>query len=230
MFDFHSHILPDMDDGSRSIEESISMLLESQKHGVSGIAATPHFYADTMVPDLFLEKRRKALEHIKTYWQDELLPVFPGAEVHYYDGISHSDEILKLRIEGTSLLLIEMPMMTWTKRMCNELSILNSRKEITVLLAHIERYLPLHNLANLERLHCQGILMQINGESFLHRKTKKMAIQLAKEELMDVLGSDCHNMQDRPPNLAEVYEVIKNKLGETYMQRLEEREKTILKI
>ena len=60
-------------------------------------------------------------------------------------------------MEGTSLLLVEMPMVRWTQHMCDVLAVLNSRREITVLLAHIERYLTLQPPDVLERLRGHGI-------------------------------------------------------------------------
>ena len=56
MIDFHSHILPAMDDGSKNIEESLQMLRMLQEQGVERVIATPHFYADENPPDVFLRR------------------------------------------------------------------------------------------------------------------------------------------------------------------------------
>ena len=65
MFDFHSHILPGIDDGSKDAETSVNMIAEEIRQGVSGIALTPHFYADTDDPETFLEKRARAFDELR---------------------------------------------------------------------------------------------------------------------------------------------------------------------
>ena len=61
MLDFHTHILPALDDGSESINMSLKMLQESWKQGVDGLVLTPHFYADSDTPQHFLQRRAKAM-------------------------------------------------------------------------------------------------------------------------------------------------------------------------
>lgn len=230
MFDFHSHILPGMDDGSANLEESMALLKESERQGVTGIAATPHFYADRADPDEFLKKRQTAYEKLRLCQKEGSPRILLGAEVQYYDGISHSEEILKLRMEGTKLLLIEMPYMCWTQHMCEELFVLNSRREVIVLLAHIERYLSLQNAEIIDMIRRQGILFQASGEFFLKRYTKKKALKLLKNGAIDVLGSDCHNMKNRLPNLGEAQSVIAQALGREYVDRLLLCEKRLLEL
>lgn len=228
MFDFHSHILPAMDDGSCSVEESLAMLRQSMAQGVTGIAATPHFHADAATPDQFLEARRQALESLKPYLGTHTPPIRLGAEVRYYDGMSRSEEILRLRMEGTSLLLVEMPMVRWTQHMCDVLVVLNSRREITVLLAHIERYLTLQPPDVLERLRGYGILMQASGTFFLRRSTRKRAMQMLQSGYIHVLGSDCHHAKKRPPNLGDAAAVIRKGLGAQSLMDLEGRENALM--
>ena len=64
MIDFHSHFLPQIDDGSDSIETSLAMLRESWEQGVDLIFATPHFYADEVDPEYFLRRRNHAYERL----------------------------------------------------------------------------------------------------------------------------------------------------------------------
>ena len=58
--DFHSHVLPGIDDGSRSVEESLVMLKRMQDQGIAAVVATPHFYASHHFPEEFLERRERA--------------------------------------------------------------------------------------------------------------------------------------------------------------------------
>lgn len=229
MFDFHSHILPCMDDGSRSVEESAEILYESSRQGITGIAATPHFYADTMTPDSFLKKRKCSFDMLKPYIKSDLPAIRLGAEVHYFDGIISSDDMLKLRIEGTSLLLVEMPLVRWTSHMCDTLSILNSHKEITVILAHIERYVPFQKTDIIYTLQRQGILMQASADFFINRRYRRKAFGMMRNGMIDVLGSDCHNIKERPQNLGMAVKAIREALGEKYIDILLETENELLK-
>ncbi len=228
MFDFHSHILPMLDDGSQSIEESLAMLGESMEQGIAGMAATPHFYAEDSTPDRFVEKRRLAFEKLNAHLEIGMPQIKLGAEVHYYEGICRSDEVLKLRMEGTDLLLVEMPVMRWTSRMIHVLVELNSRGDITVLLAHIERYLPYQSHGTWEFLRQHGILMQANATFFLRRTTRRSALRMLKEGEIDLLGSDCHNMKDRGPCLGEAVDLIKQNLGKEVLDRIRRREEVLL--
>ena len=60
MTDFHSHVLPCLDDGSVSVEQSIEMLRAEAEQGITHVIATPHFYAGRTTPERFLEKRERS--------------------------------------------------------------------------------------------------------------------------------------------------------------------------
>ena len=60
VIDFHSHILPDVDDGSRSLEQSLAMLQMEADQGIRRVVATPHFYAQNDIPEKFLRKQEEA--------------------------------------------------------------------------------------------------------------------------------------------------------------------------
>ena len=65
MIDFHTHVLPNIDDGSRSMDMSLAMLAEEYAQGVTEVVATPHFYAQDMSMEDFLERRDSALAKVK---------------------------------------------------------------------------------------------------------------------------------------------------------------------
>ena len=118
VIDFHSHVLPGIDDGSRNIETSIEMLRLSRNAGVDRMIATPHFYADEDRIEHFLEKREHAyqslIEAVTTENISDTPQLLLGAEVAFFDGIGDADKVDRLTIQGTELLLLEMPFRTWT--------------------------------------------------------------------------------------------------------------------
>ena len=141
MIDFHSHILPGMDDGSKSTQESLEMLDMLRAQGVDTVAATPHFYARENPPEVFLRRRAEAWNRLRPQLTADSPRVLLGAEVRYFQGISHVDRLHDLCLEGQDVLLLEMPFSPWPSRTLAELTDLAQRGDLTVVLAHMERYL-----------------------------------------------------------------------------------------
>jgi len=120
--DFHTHILPAVDDGSKSVEESLEMLAMEREQGVETVVLTPHFYPQSDRPHRFLDRRQRAFEKLMAAGGAEQLPRFRlGAEVYYFNGIGSWEGLKDLAIEGTKYVLIEMPFTKWTGRMYDEL-------------------------------------------------------------------------------------------------------------
>ena len=129
-------------------------------------------------------------------------------------------------IENTDLLLLEMPFSRWTEYTVKELLELASSGKFTIMLAHIERYLSLQNASVLERLYDSGILMQSNASFFVDFFKKKKALNYLKNGKIHFIGSDCHNMISRPPELQKAYTYIAKKLGEEFLTHINENGKT----
>lgn len=233
MIDFHTHILPDMDDGSRSVAESIQMLEEISRQGIRCIAATPHFYAEKEDPETFLFRRTEAEAHLREAIgnRTDLSIICMGAEVRYYEGFSRTQALAKLKIQNTDLLLLEMPFTTWNDRMMREIQYTQERLSCTIVLAHIERYLRYQKGCKFwDQIEEAGILVQSNAEFFLSATGKRKALQLLKSDRIHLLGSDCHGIQRRPPNLGDAISLINDRLGTGSLERIMEREQRLLKI
>ena len=222
MIDWHSHILPEMDDGSRDTAESISMINMLRTQGVGTVIATPHFYANDESVDLFLERRKSAFERLSAELPEGSPEILLGAEVRYYQGINRMADLKALRIEGTKLLLLEMPMSSWTEYMVRELIEMSGRSSIKVVLAHVERYMALQKQSVWNRLLESGILMQVNASFFTTFASKRKALSLLREGSVHFVGSDSHNMSSRPPRVGKAFEVIQEKLGENYLKQMNE--------
>lgn len=224
MIDWHSHVLPGMDDGSRNTAESIAMLREQAAQGVTTVIATPHFYANDESVATFLQRRSRAMEKLCEQRQagDGMPSVRPGAEVRYYPGISRLACLSDLCIEGSKLLLLEMPFIRWTESMVRELIELSGKDGICLVLAHIDRYLALQSKGTWNRLLDNGVLMQVNASFFSILRTRRRAVSLLRGGYIHLLGSDCHNMTSRPPRLRGAVDVIQKRFGTDYMQQINE--------
>ena len=229
MIDIHTHILPGMDDGSVSLEESLAMAKESARQGVRLLAATPHFYATQEDPNSFLRRREKSLALLESAWQDSFPTLLVGAEVRYFDGISRVEKIAHLTLDHTRILLLEMPFTSWSRRMVEEVLELQRSRGLQVLLAHVERYLKDQDGQVWETFRQNGVWMQCNANFFLRWQTKRKAQALFKKGEIQMLGSDTHNMTTRPPNLAMARDALVKSLGQAAWRDFERRSYALLK-
>lgn len=220
MIDWHNHILPGIDDGSRDLAESVKMIEMQINEGVTTIIATPHFYANDESVEAFLERRNAAFDKLKSKLPMNAPEILLGAEVRYYQGISRMENLKALRIQNSKLLLLEMPMTVWTEYMVRELIELAAKSSFQIVLAHVERYLKLQKASTWDRLYECGILMQVNASFFLGFTSKRKAISLFKKGKINFVGSDCHNTTSRPPILGKAFEIIKNNFGNTFVNQM----------
>lgn len=221
--DFHSHVLPGIDDGSSSVEESLALLRMEAEQGIRRVIATPHFYPRHHSPERFLEKRRQAEAALREAMAQEtgLPELLMGAEVHFFPGMSDSDILPRLTVEGTDCILVEMPASPWTDSMYRELEQIWLRWGITPVIAHVDRYLgPLRAFGIPERLTRLPVLVQANAGFFQQPGTASMALRMLKKGQIQLLGSDCHNLTSRRPNLGGAVEKIRRRLGEEVIRRI----------
>ena len=231
MMDIHSHILPGVDDGSKSVEESLALLRLEKAQGVDTVIATPHFYARYDSPERFLARRAEALASLRAAMegQSDLPEVKIGAEVHYFPGISESDGVSALTIDGKRCILIEMPPSPWTPKMYRELEGLYIRQNLLPIIAHVDRYIgPLRTHGIPQQLAELPVLVQANADFFLKRSTAAVAMRMLKAGQIHLLGSDCHNLTSRKPNLGEAVSRIQQKLGREALDRISVNEQVIL--
>ena len=221
MIDFHSHILPCIDDGSGSIAESVALLQKMSEQGIELVCATPHFDALNNSLEDFLERRSLSYRSLLTAIDGAEMPkILLGAEVSYFDGMSAASDMRQLCFDDTDVLLVEMPMSKWSKSAVKEILDL-AYNGFTVVIAHIERYLAYQSRSTIKELLASGVLMQANTSFFINPKTRKKALKLLRDGIIHLLGTDCHNMNVRPPCASEALSVISENLGEEFVREMD---------
>lgn len=206
--DFHTHILPGMDDGSADPAESAAMLAEEARQGVDLVVLTPHFYATENSPRQFLARRSAAYQRLMQVVRPEFPQLRLGAEVQYFEGMSRAESLDGLTVEGTPLLLLEMPFSRWPSRTVSEVLELNDRQGMQVVLAHVERYLPMQHEEAWRTFAENGVLMQASASAFRSWGKRRKIRSMMRDGMIQFFGSDCHNMDDRPPNLNAAYRYV----------------------
>lgn len=231
--DFHSHILPGIDDGSASLEESIALLRMEAEQGVEHVVATPHFYPNYQSPEAFLEKRDRAEQLLREEMRNhEGLPrLSVGAEVYFFHGMSQSDTIQLLTIDKNPCILLEMPEYAWTESMYREIADIRQQQGITPIIAHVDRYIhPVLGSKIPKTLETMPVMVQANASFFLRRATVGRACRMLQQGQIHLLGSDCHNLTSRVPNLESAVSCIRKRVGDAAIAQIKQNEASVIHV
>lgn len=235
VIDFHSHVLPGIDDGSRNSEESLGMLQLSASQGIDVMAATSHFYATEDRISSFLDRRKYSEERLRNRMNNELtegksLPrLIVGSEVAFFSGISRAERLEELTYEGTDLLLLEMPFTKWGKSELEEVRYILERRQLRIVLAHLERFLMIPgNKKNIYELMELPVYVQINAGSFERWGQRRQILKMIKKKGMIFLGSDCHGIHHRAPNLKNGREALEKMMGSAFINEMDKKAAELL--
>ena len=228
MVDFHTHVLPGIDDGSSDIAMTERMLERETQQGVTHVYATPHFYAHRRSVQSFLDRREGALAKVRELLarREDLPKISVGAEVYYFGGMGRAEQLPELCIEGTDLLLLEMPFTQWTSDMVKDVRDIRKKQGLRIILAHVERYegLQKHRSA-WEEILSMPVTIQMNSGSFIasgfRKHTQKFCLSMLNDYEDCIIGTDCHNLTDRAPNITEARKVIEKKAGRVRLELLD---------
>ncbi len=225
MIDIHSHVLYNIDDGPKTLEDSLALINESYIRGISKLCATSHYYSSHMPIEEFVDRRNRRVNELR----DELavrqigVEIVSAAEVHMTEVIFNVSDISALCYEGTNYMLLEIPHSEkHFEKPFHMIERLTSYYNVRPVIAHIERYSYLcSNDENLMRLRDLGCLFQIDAEILLAGPffKKRAIMKLLREGLVDFVASDCHG-DKRCQNLDVAFELIEKKLGADIAKRL----------
>ena len=190
--DFHSHILPEADHGSSSVDESLIQLRNAAKYGVTRIIATPHFYPNVDSVDSFLRRRARCYSALASAMQDGMPCVKLGAEVYICEGIERIPMLDKLLVHGTNTLLLELSSSLQLRESCNSVRAL-VKSGVNVVLAHPERY----SVDYIDNVLEEGALLQINAETVSGLVIPAAVKKWLSAEKVVALGSDVHGARPR---------------------------------
>jgi len=227
MTDLHTHILPGVDDGAKTVTESLKLLRMEWNQGVDTVVLTPHFYRDREPPERFLRRRREAAHILKEAVinlpetsQRKLPKLYLGAEVAWWPDLDEWEELPQLCIGKTRNLLLELPFSPWNDRMFSLLHDLMGKTGITPVIAHLDRYLKIQRPEHIREVLNLGVPVQMSGDVLLKPFRRGTSIKLLRNYDAHFIASDCHGLEHRKPNLAEAMEVVRKKLGDRRAEEL----------
>jgi protein-tyrosine phosphatase len=211
MVDLHTHILPSVDDGPDSVEEAVKLLLAEKRQGVTDVVFTPHFLLADMSVEDFINRRNASFallrERIKEIDALKALSLHLGAEVRYDPNLIGMD-LRPLCIEGTDYLLLE-PLGSYPFNFEQTLQAMLSSGIIPIL-AHTERFSYLVDDKKLLQQLCgDGVVIQCNASAPFSKYYSKNFKKLIRGGFVDVIASDVHNLDKRPPMMREALDKFK---------------------
>lgn len=229
----HCHIAPGIDDGARDVEESLKMIARLQEQGVEKIILTPHYYSDTISLDDFLKRRDKAVNDLLKALPSGSPQIIPAAEVYISEFLFNNPNIDDLKIADSGYILIEHPFnSSFSEATYDRLMNLYCDYGAKPILAHIERYPALvSDIYKLEDYIDMGCITQVNISTFANapRKLKKALFKLLDTGHIHLLGSDCHNLNGRPPEYEPGINEIIKKSGKEAVDTLIENANILVK-
>ena len=217
--DIHSHILHGVDDGAKTIEDSIKLLKQEKAQGVDAVVCTPHFYPKYASLDEHINTTILAFAELKKATEGLDLPeLFLGHEVQCYPQIARSSGLELCTINSTYYLLLELPFTTAIpKESIGEIIKLSDDLGFRIIIAHIERYCQDRQYKKIVDLAKKGIILtQVNADSLFIPEFKKATEKLLKDNLVSFVASDAHSPDLRPVRLNNFLEHIKVAFPKAY--------------
>jgi protein-tyrosine phosphatase len=221
MIDIHTHVLPGLDDGAGTLEESFEMLKLAAARGSTHLVATPHANAQFQFDEKRFEEAFRGLSALST----GVINLYRGCDCHLT--LHNLEGALacptKYTINRSRYLLLELPDFMGPSAVLEQLkALLNAR--IVPIITHPERNVSLQSsVHDLKKWVQGGCLVQVTAQSFLGRfgsVAKRSAESLMDADIVHFVASDAHDCVDRPPDLSQAHKLICSRWGRTRAQRL----------
>lgn len=224
MIDMHSHILPNIDDGARSVEETFHLIQEAKEVGFEAIIATSHYmegYYETDAPE-----REVWVKAIYDKLQEKNIDInlYLGNEIYLSENmITLLEEGKASTINDTSYVLFEMPLNVEPLNLYDVIYEMQQYKLVPIL-AHPERYSFVQEEPELiYDLIQKGVLMQANYASIIGyygQKAQMIVKKLLENNMIHFLGSDVHRQNTIYSKIPQILEELKNIVGKEKLEEL----------
>lgn len=198
--DYHCHLLPNIDDGSKSAATTKEMAERLLSQGIKKVYATPHFYAHRISAEDFMEKRQASFESIKNIIP-EGIEIVLGAEVALERGIFDIPLLKELSLGNTGYILLELPFANSPYWIEEEVYNITHENSLRPVFAHIERYFPIYKDSVMKNiLSFENAVYQFSNNSLKYMSIRRKVKRMLDEGYHIIFGSDAHDCDFCPPN------------------------------
>ena len=234
MIDFHNHILPNIDDGSKSLDISLKMLESASQQGIREVVNTVHFqHPKVEMEDISYSRIKNKLQNL----QNELnknnidIKLHSGAEVFFLPNLLKLKDNPLATFDNGKYMLIEFPSLQIPQIQRQQLFDLKL-SGVTPIIAHPERYKNVQDDVSMVSDWLEaGCIIQVDAGSILGglgSKSKKVAEEIVKNGWCQIIGSDSHNSTNRNFCLKEALHLSKKWIGDIAGNMVNENPKAVL--
>lgn len=218
MIDIHAHILPGVDDGAQTMEDAIAILKKAIEQGTTHQILSPHVQSSVskVMPEHFPALFEKVKMEVKALGLP--IEIYLGAEINYRSHLNPDYDFLSLN--HTKYVLIEFS--PHIEAPIEDVIYDITRMGYKPIIAHVERYSYL-KYSDYKRLKHIGAMLQVNADAIMGLKDKdqkKLSHKLLKDGLVDIIATDTHHAEKRPPNLKDCYNYLKGMVSDEYLEAL----------
>ena len=225
LYDMHSHILPEFDDGAKSIDESLTLLNCLKNQNVTNICLTPHFYTNEMSVSDFVKSRQEAYEKFLPH-KPEGINLVLGTEVYVTKYLFTNDDLSGITYGKSKYILTEYAYSSsFADHTLEKFYKLMDNYSLIPVLTHVERYENLiHEPEIIRELKDMGVIIQTNISNYADKAAffrKRKLLKFINEGLIDIIGSDTHSMTHNTPEVfTQALKCISNKCGEQKVEQM----------
>jgi protein-tyrosine phosphatase len=221
IIDVHAHIIPDVDDGSRSVDESLQLIEAAYRQGIRTIIATPHYSRRHDNTRQLVAMAEQLNQRVRVDYPDFFL--YLGQETYYHEELP--DRLLQgkaLTMAGSRYVLVEFDPGTSWQTLQRGIRQLGAAGYFPVL-AHMERYVCLREDNRVDELLSLGCKLQMNYDSLAghwYQAEPRWCRRQIREGKIHLLGTDMHRIDFRPPNIEPALRWMEKNVSQADIERL----------
>lgn len=225
LYDMHSHILPEFDDGAKTSQIALEMLESLKAQEITNVCLTPHFYTNEMSVEDFVASRDAAFKKFKPVIPNDFNIVL-GAEVYVTRYLFNCDDLSALAYGNSDYILSEFAYnSTFEKSSMDHIDKLVNVYRLIPVLPHVERYSALMDDPSIIReLRDIGVIIQSNISNYTKKASvfkRRKLLKMIDSGLIDILGTDAHSFEHNNPKLfSDGIKYISDKCGERAVKNM----------
>ncbi len=215
-YDFHTHILPDIDDGPKTPEKALILINSLKAQGIKNIVLSSHYYSNKESMEDFLKRRNEAYRTLLPYIPEDI-NIKLGSEVYVTKYMfTERIDFSPVCMEGTPYMLTEFPFSASFEGESLNMLMRLMGLGVRPIIPHVERYEKLvKNTDTLSELIEMGVIIQANACSFTDRRISSKLLKLMKKGYIHIISSDAHSEHHNPPeSFGDAVKVIGKKCPE----------------